>query len=264
MTARLEQGVVSLVAAEPALLASVSKTDAIRVLLIEDDPFSRETLTDELSKQGLAIQSFGDDASLFGALNATVDAAVVVIGPNWRLPKIPGIDLLAKLRRQGVNIAVVLLIYDAQPAHECLAFDRGAIRKSHDVNVLVSRLKNMVRALKRAEPSQSDKAMMCGKLLLHPDVNRAYWNDVDLDLTVGEYNIVHVLASNGGRHIAYRAIYDRLHYEGFIAGTGPNGYRANVRSAIRRIRNKFRAQDPTFDNIENLAGFGYCWKQKSA
>jgi hypothetical protein len=34
---------------------------------------------------------------------------------------------------------------------------------------------------------------------------------------------------------------DRLRHEGFIAGYGADGYRANVRSAIKRIRNKFRA-----------------------
>jgi hypothetical protein len=43
----------------------------------------------------------------------------------------------------------------------------------------------------------------------------------------------------------------------FIAGSGTDGFRANVRSAIKRIRNKFRACDPTFDEIENYTGFGY-------
>jgi two-component system, OmpR family, response regulator ChvI len=103
--------------------------------------------------------------------------------------------------------------------------------------------------------------MICGKLLLRPDVSRVYWNDVDLSLTLGEYNIVHLLASNVGRYVTYRAIYDRLHYEGFIAGSGDDGYRANVRSAIKRIRNKFREYDPAFVEIENYAAFGYCWKK---
>ena len=57
----------------------------------------------------------------------------------------------------------------------------------------------------------------------------------------------------------YRAIYDRLTYEGFIAGVGNIGYRTNVRSAIKRIRNKFRACDPAFVEIENYTAFGYCW-----
>ena len=66
-----------------------------------------------------------------------------------------------------------------------------------------------------------------------------------------------------GRYVTYRAIYDRLHYEGFIAGDGADGYRANVRSIIKRIRNKFRSFDLTFDEIENYNSFGYCWKKSA-
>ena len=39
-----------------------------------------------------------------------------------------------------------------------------------------------------------------------------------------------------------------------------NGYWTNVRSAIKRIRNRFRALDPTFDETENYQGFGYLWR----
>ena len=87
------------------------------------------------------------------------------------------------------------------------------------------------------------------------------WKDVDVGLTLGEYNIVHLLTSNAGRYKSYRAIYDRLHYKGFIAGKGAAGYRTNVRSAIKRIRNRFQALDSTFDELENYQGFGYSWKK---
>ena len=99
----------------------------------------------------------------------------------------------------------------------------------------------------------------CGKLTLRHDISRAYWNGTDLNLTLGEYKIVHLLASNVGRFVTYRAIYDRLRDVGFIAGTGDDGYRANVRSAIRRIRRKLLDLDPDFAEIQNYIGFGYCW-----
>ena len=38
----------------------------------------------------------------------------------------------------------------------------------------------------------------------------------------------------------------------------------NVRSTIKRIRNKFRERDPGFDEIENYTGFGYRWGQPGA
>jgi two-component system, OmpR family, response regulator ChvI len=258
MTA-FEQDVVALAAPPPALLASASEPNAIRILLIEDGVIDRGFLADELSKQGFAVRTV---ASLAGAPDVARDADVIVL--HCDRAKISSIDLLVKLHRLGFNVPVVLLTGEPLPAHECLALDKGAVDvicKSRGSEVLGRRLKSVVKASNRTDQPRSDRTMICGKLLLRPDVSRVYWNDADLDLTLGEYNIVHLLASNVGKYITYRAVYDRLRHEGFIAGDGPDGYRANVRSAIKRIRNKFRALDPTFDEIENYAGFGYCWKK---
>ena len=48
-----------------------------------------------------------------------------------------------------------------------------------------------------------------------------------------------------------------------MAGYGPEGYRANVRSFIKRIRKKFRELDAEFDQIENYPGFGYRWREEA-
>jgi two-component system response regulator ChvI len=255
MTTALEQDAVSWEAPAPALLTSVSEPDAIRVLLIEDG--ARGSLTDELFKQGFTVRKI---ASLPGAPDAARDADVIVL--HCDRAKNSGIDLLVKLRGLGLDIPVVLLTGETAPVHECLALDKGAIDvilKSRGPDVLAKRLKGVIKASRRAE--RSDKSIICGKLLLRPETGRAYWEDADLNLTLGEYNIVHLLASNAGRYMTYRAIYDRLHYEGFIAGSGADGYRTNTRSVIRSIRNKLRDFDPTFDQIENYPGFGYGWKK---
>ena len=47
--------------------------------------------------------------------------------------------------------------------------------------------------------------------------------------------------------------------KGFAAGYGEQGYRANVRTFIKRIPTKFRAVDPAFEHIHNYVGFGYRW-----
>ena len=47
--------------------------------------------------------------------------------------------------------------------------------------------------------------------------------------------------------------------EGFVAGWGEEGYRVNVRSFIKRIRQKFRPIDDNFDCIKNYSGYGYYW-----
>src|SRR3977135_3037689 len=110
MTA-FEQDVVALEAPAPALLASVSEPDAIRVLLIEEGAIDRGALTAELSKQGLAARPVASPA---GAPDAACDADVNVLHCDG--PKISGIDLLVKLRRLGVNVPVVLLPGTRLPA----------------------------------------------------------------------------------------------------------------------------------------------------
>jgi len=254
MTADLEQNVVPLEAPAAPFLASVSEPGAIRVLLMEEG--IRASLTDELSKQGFAVRTV---ASLPAA---ACDADVIVL--HCGRVNDSSIDLLGMLHRRGFNVPVVLLTGEAAPAYECLALDKGAIDvilKSRGPDVLARRLKGVVKIIGRTDQPQSGEPTMCGKLLLCPDISRACWEGVDVDLTLGEYNIVQLLASNAGRFVTYRAIYDRLHYEGFIGGSGPDGYRSNVRSAIKRIRNKFRACDTAFEEIENYPGFGYCWKK---
>jgi two-component system response regulator ChvI len=231
-------------------------------------------------RQGFVVHAFADGASLLGSLAAAVDADLAVL--DWDLPKMPGIKLLAQLRQHGVDLPVVFLTgkviagddhdrcllapREALNAYEYMAFDQGAvdfIAKSRDRQVLVRRLRSVVE-LAKPKPKTDlpvQERLACGKLLL--ESSRAYWNQVDVDLTLGEYNIVHLLASKAGSFVTYRTVYDRLRHEGFIAGEGAEGYRANVRSAIKRIRNKFRALDPAFDEIENYTGFGYCWRKPS-
>jgi len=272
MTAAFDQVAMGLDAGAAVLLDSVNEPGAIRILLIGDGAIDRGFLVNELSKQGFAVQTV---TSLAAAPDAVGDADVIVLHYDWT--KVSSIELLDKLQRQTAGVPIVLLTSAAWPAGEDVALDKGAIDvigKSRGSEVLARRLKGVVRTFGRTDQPRAGgsmaeaghavaqaQTMICGKLLLRPDVSRACWKDADLDLSLGEYNIVYLLASNVGRYVTYRAIYDRLHYEGFIAGEGADGYRANVRSAIKRIRNKFRSLDPTFHEIENYNGFGYCWKK---
>jgi two-component system, OmpR family, response regulator ChvI len=260
--------------------ANVGQVELRRVVLVESDQYYREMLTGELLRQGFGVHAFADGASLLGSLASVIDADLAVL--DWDLPYMPGIKLMAQLREHGINLPVVFLTgnviagnehercllapREALNAYECMAFDHGAvdfIAKSRGREVLVRRLRNVVELAKPKAKADLpvQKRLACDKLLLKPETSLALWNGVDVDLTLGEYKLVHLLVSNAGSFVTYRSLYDRPHFQGFIAGSGTDGFRANVRSAIKRIRNKFRACDPTFDEIENYNGFGYCWRK---
>jgi two-component system response regulator ChvI len=232
--------------------------ELIKVLHVEDDPNCREAIADQLSDHGFVVRSFADAMSLADGLAASSEADIILL--DWDLPSVSGIELLVDLRRCGWNLPVVFLTGYAFTTQENLAFESGAvdfIDKARGVEILASRLRRLVMAPKSAPARPS--LVVCGKLILNPNVGRAYWNDCDVGLTLVEYNIVHLLASKAGRWVTYRAIYDRVHYEGFVGGTGEDGYRMNVRGIIKRIRKKFLQHDETFAEIENFIGLGYRW-----
>jgi two-component system response regulator ChvI len=232
----------------------------IRVAFVDDDDDFREAVSSELGDYGFDVTAFADGPAMIEAFDRGLDAEVMVL--DWSLPGMNGIDLLPKLRRMGVVLPAVFLTGRTQPAYEKQALDRGAldfVDKSRGVPILAQRLRNIVDATRKATDPEFEGNFHCGRLLLKPGISRAYWDDVDINLTLTEFKIVHLLASNIGTYVTYRAVYDCMHYVGFIAGSGENGYRTNVRSCIKRIRNKFRAVDPEFAEIANYQSFGYCW-----
>ena len=229
---------------------------AIRIILVEDDKEYADTLIAELAKGGFSVRYFADGSSLLGALDQTLDAHVIVL--DWHLPKKSGTNLLAALRRRGIKLPVVFLTGHSLIRDEIEALERGAmdfIARSRGIDILVRRLRCVVKLVTEASADRLTQ----GRLTLHRHVSRALWDGVDVGLTLGEYNIVELLALNAGDYVSYRAIFDALRGPGFVSRHGVEGYRTNIRTAIKRLRNKFRALDPDFSAIESYISFGYRW-----
>jgi len=239
--------------------------DKIRLIFVDDDDDYREAASGELGDLGFAVESFADGATMLASIANGTDASVIVL--DWSLPNLSGIDLLPRIRRQGILLPVVFLTGRSTPAHEHLAFDRGAldfVDKARGVPILAKRIRLLVEPAKRPTELGTEEILHCGRLMLKPQISRAFWDEVDVNLTLTEFNIVRLLASSIGNHVTYRAVYDCMHHVGFIAGSGEHGYRTNVRSSIKRIRNKFRIIDGEFSEIENYPSFGYRWGKPAA
>lgn len=257
------QKVVATSGATPASAETAPRrlTDKIRVVVVDDDDGFREMVRGGLADNGFEVTAFADGTSLLRHLADGASADVVIL--DWKMPAMSGIDLLGRMRNQGAAMPTIFLTGMPERSFEAAALDQGAVDfvdKSRGTDILTKRIKLAVEAEGvRLRPVPSEDIHR-GRLLLRAKVGRAYWDGIDVNLTVTEYNIVRMLAASAGEHATYRALYDCVHRVGFIAGAGDNGYRTNVRSAMRRIRDKFRAVDANFDEIENYPSFGYRWK----
>ena len=232
----------------------------IRLMLVEDDQDFRMAAAAELEDLGFEVEAFADGAVLLEAFANGATADVIVL--DWNLPTLSGIDLIPRLRRAGVLLPVVLLTGRSTPNLENLALDHGAldfVDKTRGLPILAKRIRLILDSAKKPDVMRAEEALMVGPLELKLRVCRVLWKGIDVGLTLTEYKIVHLLVSNLGNHLTYRAVYDTMHHAGFIAGSGEDGYRTNVRSCIKRIRNKFRAIDGDFACIANYPSFGYRW-----
>jgi two-component system, OmpR family, response regulator ChvI len=231
------------------------------LLLVDDDDLFRESLGLNLVDEGYEVTSFDNGREALAYLNGG-SADVLLL--DWRMPNLTGIDVLRQMRSAGIPIPVIFLTVLSDDIYEQAALEGGAvdfIDKTRRLPILLKRLQLIAQGGRSAPEPKPVRAPLLGRgqLMLRSDTNRALWAGRVVDLTLTEFRIVTLLAERAGRDVGYREIYDLVHGKDFVAGQGSEGYRANVRTFIKRIRKKFRDVDPGFDHIENYASFGYRW-----
>jgi len=228
-------------------------------MFIDADEFYRGIVKSELAAEGFSVVDFPTGEAAMESLRTGAEADLIIT--DWGPENARDGNVLQAMRRAGIDVPVVVLTERSSTVHERFALQQGAvdfIDKSRGTQIVAARVR-LILASNRKARAPADTVER-GRLLL--EAGRAYWAGIDVNLTVGEFKIVLLLATQAGEHVPYREIYDALHYPGFVAGCGEDGYRANVRGAIKRIRCKFKECDSSWDEITNFIGFGYSWQKK--
>ena len=240
--------------------------DSLSVVIVDDDELFRESLAQNLSDAGFRVTDFDNGPAALAHLGQPATADLVVL--DWRMPAMNGIEVLRRLRERDTELPVIFLTALTEQIYEEAALATGAVDfvdKSRSFGILLRRIQLILdgakarRARPEAEEAEGD-LLTVGDLLIRRRSGRASWKDRPVELTFTEVRMVQHLAEHAGEDVTYRALYDVVHGEGFQAGLGSDGYRGNVRTFIKRIRQKFRDVDDQFEQIENYPGFGYRWR----
>ena len=253
-----------------AEIQPVQSTQATsRIVLIDDDELFRESLEQNLRDSGFRVRAFDRGEPALSFFEGGGGADVVLL--DWKMPEMNGIEVLRRLRQINQDVPVIFLTVLSDQIYEEAALLSGAVdfvEKSRSFTILLKRMGLILGGVKAAQargarPAAATARPSCrsARSSSISNSNRAFWRQGQVELTLTEFEIVRFLASRAGQDIRYREIYDLVHGRGFVAGEGPEGYRANVRTFIKRIRQKFRSIDSNFEQIENYPGFGYRWRE---
>lgn len=237
-------------AADPSLIA-----------VVDDDGLFRDTISANLREAGYRAITFENGTSVIDWFSKGNRPAALLL--DWQMPVQDGPATLEQLRSAGHSMPVIFLTGLNQPIFEEKGLKLGAVDfvdKSKSFAIILQRLRIALAAKAPATGDGSPEVIDSGGLVLDVASARAAWNGAQVDLTHGEFKVVQLLAQRVGRDVGYREIYDAVRGAGFEAGQGPEGYRANVRAMVKRIRQKFRDLDPEFEAIETYPGFGYRWR----
>jgi two-component system response regulator ChvI len=231
------------------------------VLVVDDDSLFSESVSRNLADAGYRTRIFQDGPSTLDHLAHAPTADLILL--DWKMPRMSGIEVLQRLRASKIEIPVIFLTVLSDQIYEEAGLLNGAVDfvvKSRSFSILLKRIELTLSGQRAKNTTERKDAVQHGDLLLRYNSHRAAWKGVGIELTLTEFDILAYLVENTDHDVSYREIYDIVHGEGFVAGDGEVGYRANVRAFIKRIRQKFREIDANFSSIGNYPGFGYRWR----
>lgn len=179
----------------------------MRLLLVEDDSLLGDGISAGLRQEGYAVDWVRDGEAAVGAC-ATDRFDLIVL--DLGLPRLPGLEVLKRLRQGGDDTPVlVLTAYDAV-ADRVQGLDAGAddyLTKPFDVDELAARL----RALARRHVGRSKGVLEHGDLVLDPAAHTVTRAGAAVELPAREFALLHLLLEHAGEALPRSRLEEALY-----------------------------------------------------
>lgn len=213
----------------------------MRILLAEDDPTLQRGIAQALGAAGHVTVAAADGARADELLaTETFDLLVIDLG----LPKMDGLVVIERLRRRRQSVPVLILSARDRTQDRVLGLNQGAddyLTKPFELSELEAR----VRALLRRGQAG---VVRLGRLTWAWESREATLDEVILDLTRHETNLLETLIQSSGRTVTKGAMAQRLGETGIPAENNL------VEVYVHRLRRKLAGGGV---EIRTVRGLGY-------
>jgi len=217
------------------------------ILVIDDEPAIRDMLQIALDAAGFKVVLAEDAKQAYPII---IDTPPDLILLDWMMPGTSGIELLRRLRRDEINVPVIMLTAKVEEASKIAGLDSGAddyIAKPFSPRELVSRVKAILR---RTSEESIKEVIFAGALKLDQLNRRVNIGDTLISLGPTEYKLLQFFLTHQDRVYTRDQILDNV--------WGRNVYldERTVDVHIRRLRKAISIAGHE-NYVQTVRGAGY-------
>ena len=218
----------------------------MRILIVEDELILAQQIQAFFLAKGFVVDvvQTGSDG-FFLAKEYPIDAAIIDIG----LPDFSGIELIARLRSEGVDLPVLLLTARSRWQDKVEGLEAGAddyLAKPFHYEELLAR----VNALLRRSQGKAHPVLTFANIKLDSLSQDVTVDEKKIDLTAYEYKVLEYLLFRKGEVVSKSVLTEHIYDEDFDRDSNV------IEVFVGRLRKKIDPQGIT-KPIETLRGRGY-------
>jgi two-component system OmpR family response regulator len=229
------------------LAEQTTETD-MRILVVEDDAKIASFVVNGLKQSGFAVDRCGDGEEAHVLATTTAyDAAIVDI----MIPKLDGLSLVQKLRREGVRVPVIILSAKASVDDRVKGLQAGGddyLTKPFAFSELLARVQALIR--RSTNPGETSR-LTVGDLTLDLLTREVTRGGEKIELQAREFALLEYLMRHAGRVVTKTMILEHIWDYSFDPQTNV------VDVLMHRLRNKI---DKGKDLVHTIRGVGYVLK----
>jgi two-component system KDP operon response regulator KdpE len=217
------------------------------ILIVDDDPAIRDSLSKELRAAGYATTTAADGIEGMGAFQSHVPDLVLT---DLAMPRSDGFELIAGIRATSRIPIIVLSVRGADP-DKVRALDLGAddfVTKPFSMAELLARVRAQLR---RTAPPMTTLAFP--DLTIELDRRRVVQGGNEVRLTPTEFSLLEVLATNAGKPMFIEQIIAR------VWRSAPSTSADTVRVHMSSLRKKIEPNpsEPRYIVTEPWVGYRF-------
>jgi len=226
-------------------------TDRPLALVVDDDTTVRDVVHRYLDRAGYRVILAGDGEQ---ALAAVAEKAPDVVVLDLMLPRLGGLEVCRRLRRDAERVPIVMLTALGEEEDRVLGLELGAddyLTKPFSPRELVLRVASVLRRSRELPARDADhEPVRDGDLTVDVPGRRAHREGRALQLTAREFDLLAFLVRRPGQVFSRAELLERVWGWDF-------GDQSTVTVHVRRLREKVEPDPTAPRRIATVWGVGY-------